>query len=82
MKLSDLKQLDQVIEEHREDREFRVEWDRMACARKVANRVLQYRTERGLSQRDFAAVVGMAQSQIARLENAEHQPTFETLISA
>jgi ribosome-binding protein aMBF1 (putative translation factor) len=79
MKLSDMKPLDQVIEEDREDREFRYEWDRTAFARTVANRVVQYRTEHGLSQREFAAIVGLAQPQIARLEGAEHQPSFDTL---
>lgn len=79
MKLSDMKPLAQVVEEHREDPDFREEWDRMTFARDVANRVVQYRTERGLSQRDLAAVVGLVQPQIARLERADHQPSFDTL---
>jgi ribosome-binding protein aMBF1 (putative translation factor) len=79
MKLSDLKPLDQVIEEHCEDPEFRAEWDRLAFARDVANRIVQYRTRRGLSQRALAAAVGLAQPQIARIEGAEHQPSLETL---
>ena len=79
MKLSELKPLDQVIEEHHEDPEFRAEWDRTAFAREVANRVVQYRTEHGLSQRRLAAMVGLLQPQIARLERAEHQPSFDTL---
>jgi ribosome-binding protein aMBF1 (putative translation factor) len=79
MKLSELTPLDQVIEEHREDPEFRAEWDRTAFARDVANRVVQYRAEHGLSQRQLAAIVGLVQPQIARLERAEHQPSFDTL---
>jgi ribosome-binding protein aMBF1 (putative translation factor) len=79
MKLSDLKSLDQVIEEHRDDPEFRAEWDRLAFAREVANRVVAYRAEHGLSQRELAGTVGLVQPQIARLEKAEHQPSFETL---
>ena len=79
MKLSDMKALDLVIEEHREDIEFRVDWDRYAFARDVANRVVQYRAERRLSQRQLAAIVGLAQPQIARLEKAEHQPSFDTI---
>lgn len=80
MKLSDLKRLDRAVEEHRGDVEFRVEWDRLAFAREVANRVVAYRTERGLSQRDLANLVGLVQPAIARLEKAEHQPSFETLV--
>ena len=80
MKRSELKALDQVVEEHRQDEEFRALWDSTAFAREVANRVVRYRTERGLSQRDLAGIVGMVQPHIARLERAEHQPSVETLI--
>jgi DNA-binding XRE family transcriptional regulator len=80
MKLSSLKSLDQVVAEHRQDPEFRAEWDRTAFAREVANRVIQYRADNHLSQRELASVVGLVQPQIARLEKAEHQPSFETLV--
>jgi ribosome-binding protein aMBF1 (putative translation factor) len=80
MKLSDLKSLDQVVDEYRQDEHFRVEWDRMAFAREVANRVVQYRVDNELSQRDLAKIVDLVQPQIARLEKAEHQPSFETLV--
>jgi ribosome-binding protein aMBF1 (putative translation factor) len=79
MKLSELKGLDQVIEENRDDPEFRAEWDRFAFAREVANRVVAYREAHKLSQRDLAGLVDLVQPQIARLEKAEHQPSFETL---
>jgi ribosome-binding protein aMBF1 (putative translation factor) len=79
MKLSDMKPLEEVIEDHRGDGEFRIDWDRLSFAREVANRVLAFRTHHGLSQRDLAAMVGLVQPQIARLEKAEHQPSFETL---
>lgn len=80
MKLSDLKSLDQVVEDARQDENFRAEWDRTAFAREVANRVVRYRTDNGLSQRDLAKIVDLVQPQIARLEKAEHQPSFETLV--
>lgn len=81
MKRSDLRSLDQVIEgEYRQDEGFRAEWDRTAFAREVANRVIQYRVDNGLSQRDLAKIVDLVQPQIARLEKAEHQPSFETLV--
>ena len=80
MKLTDLKSLDEVVEEHRQDEDFRAEWDRTAFAREVANRVIKYRAESGLSQRELAAIVGLVQPQVARLEKAEHQPSFETLV--
>jgi ribosome-binding protein aMBF1 (putative translation factor) len=80
MKMSDLKSFDQVIAEHRHDPDFHAEWDRTAFAREVANRVIQYRSDKGLSQRELAAIIGLVQPQIARLEKAEHQPSFETLV--
>lgn len=79
MKLSELKTLDQVIEEHRQDPEFREEWDALAFSRKVANQVIAYRVEHGLTQRALAEQVGLKQSAIARLEIAETQPRLETL---
>jgi ribosome-binding protein aMBF1 (putative translation factor) len=81
MKLSDLKDIDQVIEERRrDDPEFRAEWDAAAFARKVALAVVRYRTEHGISQRDLARATGIKQPAIARLENGEHTPTFPTLV--
>jgi ribosome-binding protein aMBF1 (putative translation factor) len=74
-----MKTIDEVIEDHRQDPEFRAEWDRLEFARQVAIHVLEYRTDRGLSQRAFAAMVGMAQPAIARLESGEHKPTLDTL---
>lgn len=80
MKLSDLKTFDQVIEERRSsDEEFRRLWDSTAFAREVANRVVAYRTDNGLSQRGLAKLVGMTQPAIARLELAEHEPSLATL---
>jgi transcriptional regulator with XRE-family HTH domain len=81
MRLSDLKSLDQVVEEHRQEPEFREEWDRLAFAHEVANRVVAYRAEHNLSQRRLATLVGLVQPAIARLEKAEHQPSFDTLPS-
>ena len=80
MKVSGLKPLEQVVAEHREDAEFRAAWDSAAFAREVANRVVQYRVDHGLSQRALAALVGLVQPQIARLEKAEHEPSLETLV--
>jgi len=80
MKLSALRPLDQVIDEHRQDEQFRAVWDSTAFAREVANRVILYRTEHSMSQRELAEIVRLVQPQIARLEKAEHQPSVETLV--
>lgn len=80
MKLRDMKTFDEVLTEDLKDPEFRARWERTALARAVANRVIGYRTQRGLSQGALAEQLGMKQPQIARLESAEHNPTIDTLI--
>jgi transcriptional regulator with XRE-family HTH domain len=80
MKLSDMQTFDEVLTEDLKDPEFRARWERTALARAVANRVIGYRTERGLSQGELAEHLGMKQPQVARLESADHNPTIDTLI--
>lgn len=80
MKLSDMQTFDEVLTEDLKDPEFRARWERTALARAVANRVIGYRTERGLSQGELAEQLGMKQPQVARLESADHNPTIDTLI--
>lgn len=48
-------------------------------AHQVALAVLRYRSEHGLCQRQIGKLLGMPQSNIARLEAGERQPTIETL---
>ena len=79
MKLTDLKTSEQVLAEDLRDPDFKHEWDRTALARAVALKVLAYRTEHALSQRDLARQLGMTQPQLARLEAGEHNPTIDTL---
>ncbi len=79
MKLSDMKTSEQVLAEELRDPDFRREWDRTAIARAVALKVLAYRTEHGLSQRELAQKLGMTQPQLARLEAGGHNPTIDTL---
>jgi transcriptional regulator with XRE-family HTH domain len=56
---------------------------RLAFAQTTASAVgiavLTYRLDHGLSQRALGEQLGMAQPQVARLEDGEHTPTLETL---
>lgn len=79
MKLNELPTHDQVLTDHLKDPAFRTEWERTAVARVVANRIVAYRAEHRLSQSALARKLGMSQPAIARLELAEHEPTFATL---
>lgn len=71
--------LDAALARQLEDPAFRVEWERTAVARAVALRVLQYRSEHGLSQTALAQRLGLHQPAVARLEAGEHLPTLDTL---
>jgi transcriptional regulator with XRE-family HTH domain len=80
VKLGQLKTNDEVLAEQLGDPEFRAEWERTALARALAIAVLQYRTERGLSQRALAEQLGWKQPAVARLELGEHNPSYDTLL--
>jgi DNA-binding XRE family transcriptional regulator len=70
---------DLLAKELANDPAFQYEWDRLEFARLVAAKVIEYRAEVGITQRALANQLGIPQSQIARLEGAEHQPSYETL---
>lgn len=80
LQLDKLSTVGDILEKQLRDPEFRAEWERTALARAVANAVVQYRTERSLSQRELAVQLGWRQPQVARLELGEHNPTIETLV--
>lgn len=70
----------EVLAEDLRDPEFRAYWERTALARAVALRLVRYRSEHGLTQRQLAQRLGMKQPAIARLELGEMTPKLETLI--
>ena len=80
MRLSDLKTTDELLTEHLVDPGFRAEWGRTAIARAVALRLVRYRTDRGISQRDLAKLLDMKQPQVARLGRGDVNPGIETLM--
>lgn len=79
LKLGELQTHDEVLAEELRDPEFRAEWERLTLARAVGQCVLQYRAEHALSQRGLAKILGIKQPQVARLEAAMHDPSFQTL---
>lgn len=79
LKISNLKTVDQFLEEQLEDPEFRDEWNRTALARAVSLGLIRYRTKNGLSQTELAKKIGIKQPAVARLEAGEKNPTWETL---
>jgi ribosome-binding protein aMBF1 (putative translation factor) len=70
----------EVLREMLRDPAFRAEWERTALARAVAEAVIRYRVEHGLSQTALGRLLGWSQPVVARLEAAEHNPSMETLL--
>lgn len=68
-----------VLAQELEDPEFREHWERSALARWMALELSHYRATHSLSQRDVADQLGMKQSQVARIETGEHNPSLGTL---
>jgi len=80
MRSADMKTNDEVIAEQMTDPAFRAEWERTALARAIALRLVRYRADHQLSQRDLAKRLEMRQPQVARLERGDVNPTLETLM--
>jgi DNA-binding XRE family transcriptional regulator len=62
------------------DPELAAEWDRLALARVVATRLIAYRSDNGLSQRELAKHLGVSQPRVVELESGEKNPQVETLV--
>jgi ribosome-binding protein aMBF1 (putative translation factor) len=71
----------EVLDDMLQDPEFRAEWERTTLARVVAEAVIRYRAERGLSQTALGRLLGWSQPVVARLEAAEHNPSMDTLLA-
>ncbi len=61
------------------DGRFRQVWEANRAKRELGMLVLDFRLERGLSQRELASRVGTSQNRIYLIENGEANPTLETL---
>jgi len=80
MNLDELISFEQLLERQLRDPEFRAEWERLAPARAVANSLIGYRLDNGLTQTALGRLLGMSQPAIARLEAGDHLPTLQTLL--
>jgi transcriptional regulator with XRE-family HTH domain len=74
---------DEVLDaERRADPDFWAEWQRFAPARQFAVALVRHRIEHELSQRDLAALLGLSQPRVVKLESGEHNPDISTIINA
>ncbi len=70
---------DEMMSTLLEDDELRQSWEESTIARAIANQVIRYRVEHGLSQRALAARLGVSPGLVGRLEVGEHEPRLRTL---
>ncbi len=80
MKLSDLRTSEQLLaDELAASPAFRVQWERTACARAVASRLLEHRTRRGWSQRELARALSLDASRVGELERGDADVSRQAL---
>jgi DNA-binding XRE family transcriptional regulator len=79
VKLSELRNAEDVRATHMQDAEYRREYERTRLANDVAIKVIQFRVTNGLSQAELARRLGMRQPNVARLESGDHEPSLRTL---
>jgi transcriptional regulator with XRE-family HTH domain len=72
-----------VIEELKSDPEFKAAYDAKARLLKMGRLLRQARGNRNLTQKDVASKVGVAQSEVSRIESGEgvNGPAFDTFVS-
>jgi DNA-binding XRE family transcriptional regulator len=61
------------------DSEIKDEYDKLEPIYEVTREVIRLRTEKGLTQKQLAELVGTKQSAISRLENGSYNPSLEFL---
>lgn len=67
-----------ILQPH-ENTKFKKEWDAQAVERAVVRKIVQARTEEGLTQTELAERCGMKPANPCRLENGNGNPSVATL---
>ena len=70
---------DSIRDEILSDPEVKTEYDALSTEFELARTVITLREGISLTQREFAAKVGMKQSQLARIESGKQTPKLKTL---
>jgi len=69
-----------TIRRERADPEFRREWTRLGVAEEVAQTLIRFRGDRGLTQKAAAQLLGMTEPMVSRLERGDHVPNVDTML--
>ena len=70
---------DSIREKILSDPEVKAEYNALNAEFEIARTIITLREKVGLTQREFAAKVGMKQSQLARIESGKQIPKLQTL---
>ena len=62
-----------------DDHEIESEYNELSPIYELKKEIIRLRIEKGLSQKDLAALMGTKQSAISRLENGSYNPSVEFL---
>jgi DNA-binding XRE family transcriptional regulator len=80
MRMSDMIPIEEEIEQARQaNPDFRRLWDECELGRSVATALVRYRIDHNLTQQALAELLGVHQSNVARLESGERNPTLREL---
>ncbi|MFJ8452285.1 helix-turn-helix domain-containing protein [Aerococcus viridans] len=78
--------MNRVLEGYAAERElkepgFAEEWENEKVQNRIADQIYNIRKNLGLSQREFAKLVGKPQSTIGRIESREVNASLDTIVS-
>ena len=69
----------ETLYDQMKDPEFRLEWEALEPERQIIRAIIEGRQLNDLTQQQLAAVTGIAQADISRLENGTGNPSLRTL---
>ena len=68
-----------LLEEDLKDPEFKALWDESQAARDISGELMAERVKRDITQKELAALTGVPQADISRLESLDANPNLKTL---
>lgn len=70
----------EIVEEKRQDPDFDREYRKIKQEYKLIDRIVNERKKRNITQKELAAMTGISQQSISRLEREKHMPKIDTLM--
>lgn len=74
-----MRDMEKLWQEQLRDPEFKAYCEEMQASADIADAMIKYRMENNLSQKELAALIGMSQGDVSRLQSYEGNPSLKTL---